>query len=1435
MHLSSRLVVCLCLPSLFPLIFTAQGQEPEPEVGAVKIDLMIGPGLSVAGGGSMTWDLYSFPDFSSTGTGVFKARFLETDPDLPVRYGGYALLEWTGSNSAQLLLRDLDLDYKSIRFDPFSSTTDGIFYSATHEDETQRSIYKHGSGRIEHEGGLLLGSDDGTVVFTDIIPGNLANISLIKPGGAPVVLVKFGDPVPGLEGVTFKGLQRVHVNPNGGVAFASSLNGTGVDFNNDWALFRTNPQGGLELLVREGDAYPADTRLPTDGKFVDIAFNQTGFGFNGSAAAAFTALVTNPNPQSISAADSLWYVRPDSNTPSLVAVSGVPLPTEHEGTITFNSFTYYGDGAKIPPMVDVAGAIIFFAELQDGLNVSRPAIWRWNGETVSKIIDLDQLPFHDIENKTVTISDVCLSSRGRIAMIGVVDGLAQVIWAQDDQGRFANVITRDPVNSGEYSNENLVLDSGTDLGKVRILGTLAGVYNDASGGEDGLMSPWWTPEEKLMFSVEVEGSLTTPYICQATIGKGVEIAKGNTYIWDEGLATMDWHTVQNGQTNWVDANGVRWDKPPTKSSAKVIIPPAFLVSLNQNVNEIASLDAESKLELSANLTVREMTKLGAVKINGDYELISRGEVSVDGEIVSGTDGVRVVSTTPNSLITTKGAITGINTGIWATAVDGMTIDNEAAVSAVNSIAMLAQSESGNIQIKNRGTINSSKGSGIVATSTTGDISIGSPDSGSFSPDISVVGSGVKATSAGRVDVTFSGEISAFSSQEINDDWGIRAESTEGSVSVVSKGTISGIGTFGPGGIFAKGRDTVLAKHEGVFFVPSSPIRGLSTDGDVTVDGRNTFISSDLGGLRADAPHGNATVLFEGEMGVGRGYGIQVAAGADILVESNGSIQTIGAPSAISSADGIWAESTDGNVILNHSGTISTFHSFYSSGIVTKAEKDITINTTGDLSTFAGSGIVAQSTSGFVDIKHTGPITASNRGHGIYATSETGFITIVSADPDSTISGTGDDSSGTALEANAGGSVLIEWAGDIETWGSRVSTLFAKSSTAGVTVTTKGNVSAYGSSSFGVVLSGPSNLTLNLLGGSVTGGDGLGGGLVFVDGTTNKLLNRGSLSSYNFQAIKAGSGNETIDNYGQISGSIDLGSGTHVIENRSGALLVTHNDLKIGTGNFLNNHGHLQIGELGEETLTTTLEGNLFLEVSSSYRMEIEDTTIAGEPITDQLIVNGSATIDGELIISLQELYDEPKAGDTFTILTADSITGTFFHRRVLNSSNRFAEISRKVGVDLSYTETTVTGTVSLLEIDRYDDWKELVFNETQKADESVSGPDANPDGDGLTNGDEALFGGDPTKPDGSPVSFDLGDVNPADGIQISATFNVADDITDREWYFETSPDLGVWTDADVTVTTQEDRGDFSRLTVAFDQPVSNDGRTFVRLKSRAKL
>ncbi|MDA1068430.1 MAG: thrombospondin type 3 repeat-containing protein, partial [Verrucomicrobia bacterium] len=641
-----------------------------------------------------------------------------------------------------------------------------------------------------------------------------------------------------------------------------------------------------------------------------------------------------------------------------------------------------------------------------------------------------------------------------------------------------------------------------------------------------------------------------------------------------------------------------------------------------------------------------------------------------------------------------------------------------------------------------------------------------------------------------------------------------AISADASSNILVNNTAS-LSTFFGGGIVAHSiggnidiqHDGVIRNSHGGTGISGKGISAVADSGSVNVSVRDTIIST--------------------------GSAIEVKAANDIGITSNGEISTKSSGTSAFSP-GILAISSGGKATLNSSGDIRTVTTSISDAVGLKAESDIQINNTASLSTFLGSGMIANSTNGNVEINHEGTIGVSQSGGGVLAYASAGFVNIFSNDSGSSVASRGDFNSSDAIHIEAAQSVTLHWAGDVESIGNRANAIFAKSEMSGVSVTTKGDVRANGIAAYGIFLSGPSILTANILSGSVSGADGasVSVGVGFIDGTENKVNNYGSIISQSFVAIKTGDGNETIDNHGGIYGSIDLGAGTNVIENRSGATLVTHNDLKLGAGNFLNSSGHLQMGELGQETLTTTMIGNLVMAPSASFRMEIQDTNLSDELITDKLIVVGSAVIDGEFIVSIQELYDEPKAGHAFTILTATSLTGTFSSVRVLNGSHHSAEISRKVGLELSYTETTITGTVVLLEIDSYEDWKKLGFDEAQQADELVSGSEANPDGDGLSNGDEALFGGDPLKPEGSPVSFELGDVNDPDGISISATFNVADDITDREWFFETSPNLEDWSPASVTETTMQDMGDFSKLTVDFDQPVSSEGSTFVRLKGR---
>ena len=625
---------------------------------------------------------------------------------------------------------------------------------------------------------------------------------------------------------------------------------------------------------------------------------------------------------------------------------------------------------------------------------------------------------------------------------------------------------------------------------------------------------------------------------------------------------------------------------------------------------------------------------------------------------------------------------------------------------------------------------------------------------------------------------------------------------------------------------------------------SSAIIGKSTEGDVIVDGRNVFISAQFGGLKADAPNGEATVYFEGEMNAGLSDGINATAGGDVLIESIGPIRTISGTSGTSPTPGIWAQSTGGGIVINHSGMISTNQTRESNGIAATAFGDVVVSTEADVSTYNGTAIALESSNGTVELTHKGRVAATNEGGGIYARSGTGWVSVVSDDPYSFVGSSGGFNSSDGIHIEAAESATLFWSGNILTLGNLPNAISVTSESAGVLVTTKGDVSAGGNAGSGIFVSGPSVLNVNVLGGSVSGGHSasLSSGLLIAGGTDNKVNNHGSISASSFVAIRAGDGNETIDNHGQISGSIDLGEGTNVFENRSGARFVTHNDLKIGAGNFLNNSGHLQIGEFGEEVPTTTMIGDLFLEASSSYHMEIEDTTIEGEPIIGKLIVNGEASIDGEIIIRMQEMYDEPKAGDAFTIVEADSLTGSFFSIRVLNGSHEGAEVSRTVKVDLSYSGASVVGTVALLNIGSYGDWKTAFFNEADSANDEVSGLGKDPDGDGYNNLAEYALGGSPGSMDTDLVKYDVGESG-SSGIntlsteetlaegdsEVSISFNWANDVTGANWALERSSDLVAWESVAPSEIEIVAGDEYTRIAATTPIPLDAGERLFLRV------
>ncbi|MEM8621876.1 MAG: choice-of-anchor tandem repeat NxxGxxAF-containing protein [Actinomycetota bacterium] len=126
-------------------------------------------------------------------------------------------------------------------------------------------------------------SDTGQTLFSARLRGlpvddtNDSGIFLRGDGPAELV-IREGDPAPGLgPGVVFGGLvpgniptPALDINDSGKIAFRTMLRGDGVDNSTNGAIYATNDQGDLDLILRDGDQVPG----LADG----VVFSQSDLG-----------------------------------------------------------------------------------------------------------------------------------------------------------------------------------------------------------------------------------------------------------------------------------------------------------------------------------------------------------------------------------------------------------------------------------------------------------------------------------------------------------------------------------------------------------------------------------------------------------------------------------------------------------------------------------------------------------------------------------------------------------------------------------------------------------------------------------------------------------------------------------------------------------------------------------------------------------------------------------------------------------------------------------------------------------------------------------------------------------------------------------------------------------------------------------------------------
>ena len=167
----------------------------------------------------------------------------------------------------------------------------------------------------------------------------------------------------------------------------------------------------------------------------------------------------------------------------------------------------------------------------------------------------------------------------------------------------------------------------------------------------------------------------------------------------------------------------------------------------------------------------------------------------------------------------------------------------------------------------------------------------------------------------------------------------------------------------------------------------------------------------------------------------------------------------------------------------------------------------------------------------------------------------------------------------------------------------------------------------------------------------------GTGVAIAGGATNNLLNRGLLSTMSGVdglAIGGTFGNDKVDNFGAIIGSVDLGIGMNELFNRPDAWLTSGPTINVGSGTFMN-AGTFDPG--GRRLLRTTLTGNFAQQGTPTWLLDIGEVGHS-----DGLFASGRADFGNSLTtLNLFGSRTAPTGSGIYTLFTtASGLSGAQF-------------------------------------------------------------------------------------------------------------------------------------------------------------------------------
>ncbi len=421
------------------------------------------------------------------------------------------------------------------------------------------------------------------------------------------------------------------------------------------------------------------------------------------------------------------------------------------------------------------------------------------------------------------------------------------------------------------------------------------------------------------------------------------------------------------------------------------------------------------------------------------------------------------------------------------------------------------------------------------------------------------------------------------------------------------------------------------------------------------------------------------------------------AGSTVSLTSQSAISTTGA-----GAVGVIAQSIGGGGGAAQAYGVSVGGPVTLGGAGSGDGAAVSVTTSGAIATTGAEAhaIVAQSIGGGGGFFQAFSSMGSPLPAPIVGAAGSGAAGPVSVDVEAPISTSGAGAHGVIAQSAAGGGGAVgggEFATTLSAAGAFLGSAGGSGAAGTVAVTANANIVVAGANATGIVAAStdatgrgaPISVTVGS-GVAIVGGVGSGGtpgqgdepanAVRLIGGSANLVTNNGFLvtaSDIQGFVVTGGLGDDSIDNFGRMDGSIDLSAGENAIDNKPTGVFNSGSIVWLGPLaapiDTLTNEGLLSPGGY-QNVYTTAITGNLVQTPTGVYGMDLD----LKPPANDLITVTGTANLAGDVFVNLVDPLTAPgfaiPGTHTPTILSAaggvtnSGLNLTAFDTAVINYS-----------------------------------------------------------------------------------------------------------------------------------------------------------------------